>query len=199
MTSAGLFPAEHRALRELHAMVRQLCGHWARLAARLGGEPGAVLGRGAADAQELLAEINERAAAHGVHGFPAAEGVGGGLAGAHGIGDLMLERNQALRSAVHDIQHVTMLLGYLAELAKLRDDTSSTGWLGGWEARLRAVEAEAREAAVAEGRHPERAIEPAGPGKLGRAGHAVANGLGTLGEAVDTSVVGRAARKLRRD
>ena len=44
---------------------------------------------------------------------------------------------------------------------------------------------------------PERAIEPAEPGSLGRAGHAVATGLGTLGEALVGSAVGRAARRLR--
>ena len=113
------------------------------------------------------------------------------------MSDLLLERNQALRSAVHDIQHVTMLLGYLAELAEHRGDADSRRWHRSWETRLREIEDEARAVAVAEGREPERAIEPAGPGTLGRAGHAVANGLGTLGEALDGSAVGRAARKLR--
>ena len=31
-----MFPAEHRALRELHATTRQLAGHWAKLGDRLG-------------------------------------------------------------------------------------------------------------------------------------------------------------------
>ena len=38
MSAAGLYPAEHRALRELSAFARQLAGHWERLAGRLGGE-----------------------------------------------------------------------------------------------------------------------------------------------------------------
>ena len=42
-TEQGLFPAEHRALRELHAMARQLATHWERLGERLGGEPGDAL------------------------------------------------------------------------------------------------------------------------------------------------------------
>lgn len=198
MTERGLFPAEHRALRELSAFSRQLVGHWTRLGARLGGEPGEVLDRGASAARELLDELTGHCAAHGIELFPASQGVGGSAAGLRGVGDLLLERNQALRSAVHDIQHVTMLLGYLAELADRRDDATLTAWHRSWEGRLRAIEAEARGVAVAEGREPERAVEPAGPGTLGRAGHAFANGLGTLGEALDGSPVGRAARKLRR-
>jgi hypothetical protein len=100
----------------------------------------------------------------------------------------MLERNQALRSAVHDVQHVTMVLGYLGELAERRGDSDLATWHRSWETRLRAIEEEARAVAVAEGREPDRAIEPAGSGSLGRAGHAVANGLGTLGEAIDGAV-----------
>jgi hypothetical protein len=195
---SNLFPAEHRALRELSAFTRQLVGHWGRLAGRVGGEAGVLLERGVAEARELIGELAGRCAAHGIELFPASQGVGGSAAGLRGVSDLMLERNQALRSAVHDMQHVTMLLGYLAELADGRGDADLAGWHRSWEARVREIEEDARAVAVAEGREPERAIEPAGPGKLGRAGHAVANGLGTLGEALDGSAVGRAARKLRR-
>jgi hypothetical protein len=195
---SGLFPAEHRALRELSAFTRQLVGHWGRLAGRVGGEAGELLERGVAEARELIGELTDRCAAYGIELFPASQGVGGSAAGLRGVSDLLLERNQALRSAVHDIQHVTMLLGYLAELADRRGDADLAGWHRSWEARLRELEEDARTVAIAEGREPERAIEPAGPGKLGRAGHAVANGLGTLGEALDGSPVGRAARKLRR-
>ena len=198
LSEAGLFPAEHRALRELSAFSRQLVGHWTRLGGRLGGDAAELLERGAATARELIGELTERCAAHGIELFPASQGVGSSAAGLRGVSDLMLERNQALRSAVHDIQSVTMLLGYLAELADRRGDASLAAWHRSWEVRLREIEDEAREIAVAEGREPARAIEPAGPGNWGRAGHKVANGLGTLGEAFDGSAVGRAARKLRR-
>jgi hypothetical protein len=197
VTEQGLFPAEHRALRELHAMVRQLGGHWSKLARRLGGEASEVLERGAAATRELLGELSEQTAAHELYGFPAAQGVGANAAGLRGVSDLLLERNQALRAAVLDMTHVTLLLGYLAELAELRHGAELAAWHRSWEARLRSIEDEARAVAAAEGRSPERAIEPAGPGSLGRAGHAVANGLGTLGEALDGSPVGRAARRLR--
>jgi hypothetical protein len=197
VTGQGLFPAEHRALRELHAMVRQLGGHWSKLASRLGGEAAEVLERGAAATRDLLAELEERSAAHDLYGFPAAQGVGANAAGLRGVSDLLLERNQALRGAVLDMTHVTMLLGYLAELAEGREGGELASFHRRWEARLRSLEDEARAVAVAEGREPERAIEPAKAGSLGRAGHAVANGLGTLGEAFDGSAVGRAARRLR--
>ena len=185
MTDAGLYPAEHRALRELSAFSRQLVGHWERLSDRLG-EP--LLLDGAKTVRELIGELADRCAAHGIELYPASQGVGGTAAGVRGVTDLMLERNQALRSAVHDIQHVTMLLGYLGELAERRGDADLAAWHRSWESRLRTVEEDARTVAVAEGREPDRAIEPAGSGSLGRAGHAVANGLGTLGEAIDGAV-----------
>jgi hypothetical protein len=197
VSDQGLFPAEHRGLRELHAMTRQLGGHWSKLGERVGGEAGVVLERGAAATRELLGELETQCAAHGLYGFPAAQGVGGGAAGLRGVSDLLLERNQALRSAVLDMTHVTLLLGYLAELAGRREGTELAAFHRRWEARLREIEESARALAVAEGRVPERAIEPAEPGSLGRAGHAVANRLGTLGEALDGSAVGRAAGKLR--
>jgi hypothetical protein len=198
VTEAGLYPAEHRGLRELSAFARQLVGHWERLGERLGDDASELFGGGAVTARELIGELTDRCAAHGIQLFPASQGLGGSAAGLRGVTDLLLERNQALRSAVHDIQHVTMLLGYLAELADQRADSDLATWHRIWEKRLRGIEEQARGLAVAEGREPARAIEPAGPGKAGRAGHAVANGLGTLGEALDGSAVGRAARKLRK-
>ena len=48
---------------------------------------------------------------------------------------------------------------------------------------------------VALAEDPEDAILPASQTAAGRAGHGIANALGTLGEAIDGSVVGRAARK----
>jgi hypothetical protein len=197
VSERGLLPAEHRALRELHVMVRQLGGHWSKLAGRVGGEAAEVLDRGAAASRELLDELSARCEPHDVHGFPAAQGVGASAAGWRGVSDLLLERNQALRGAVLDMVHVTVLLAYLAELAERRGGADLAAFHRGWEARMREVEHAARQVAVAEGREPERAIEPAEAGSLGRAGHAVANGLGTLGEAIDGSAVGRAARRFR--
>ena len=192
-----LHPTEHRGLRELHAMTRQLAEHWERLAGRLGPEPEPVLRDGAASARELLRELDERTAAYGLHGWPVAQGVGNRAAGMRGLTDAMLERNQAMRAAVLDAAHVTTLLAYLGVAADTRDDAAMAAWLRRWETRMRAAEDAAREAAAELARDPDAAIERADPGRLGRAGHSLAVGLGTLGEALDGSALGRAARKRR--
>ena len=103
-----LTSAEHRAIRELHATTRQLRNHWSKLAKRLD-EP--FLQEGAQAAQELLDDLEARVP--NPQGRPAAQSVGTSLAGARGISDLLLERNQAFRSALLDLNHVTTLLIYL--------------------------------------------------------------------------------------
>jgi hypothetical protein len=196
ITGHGLYRAEHRALRELYAAARQLCGHWERLAERIGGQQATVLRHGSGTCHELLDELAGRTEEHGLHGFPAAQGVGGRLAGVrNNTGDLLLERNQAMRAAVLDVQHVTTLLGYLAKLATARGDEQLAAFHLRWEARLRALEDEARTAAIELGADPAGAVVPADQGALGRAGHQVASAFGTAGEAIDASVVGRAARR----
>jgi hypothetical protein len=110
----------------------------------------------------------------------------------------VLERNQALRLALLDAEHVLILLGYLRALALQRDDEPLATFYETWEARLRAVQSDARAAVIALAADPEDAIQPADNTALGRAGHTVANALGTLGEAVDASPVGHAARRLNK-
>jgi hypothetical protein len=195
LTEQGLLPAEHRALRELHATVRKLEGHWSGLAGRLGGQSADLLRDGAAAAHDLLGELEERTAAHDLHGTPSAQSVGARLAGASGLSDLMLERNQALRGALLDLHHVTTLLVYCAGLARSRGDAGLAEWHSGWELRLRALEDRGRTAVEALAADPDAAIEPAGAGMLGRAGHRVASTIGALGEALDRSPVGRVARR----
>lgn len=199
ITDQGLFPAEHRALRELYATARHLERHWRRLADRLGAPAAQPLRDGAAAADELLAELTERATAHDLHGFPAALGAGGRLADArNALGDMLLERNQALRLAVLDVQHVRTLLGYLGALADARSDAALAAFHRRWDDRLEGTEAAARAAAVAQGHDPAGAIEPAHPGALGRAGQRLGAAAGTAGEAIDASPLGRVARRLAR-
>jgi len=198
-SSQGLYPAEHRALRELHAMASQLASHWSRLGGRLEGAPGDALADGATAARELLRELAARTAAHGLHGRPAAQGVGGRLAGVRNVaGDLLLERNQALRAAVLDVAHVTTLLAYLAALADRRGDAMLAAWHRRWELRLREAQERVMATVVALAEDPGDAILPASQSTAGRAGHGLAAAVGTLGEAIDASVLGRAARRANR-
>lgn len=195
----ALTSAEHRALRELYATTRQLADHWSTLAERLGRGPDDGLARGAVAARRLLDELSERTAAYGLHGFPAAQGVGGSLSGLRNwLGDVALERNQALRLAVLDAQHVGTLLSYLATLARTRDDVELADWEEGWQRRIQRHERAARRAAVDCGEDPEGAVQPLVDSPAGRAAHGVANAVGTVGEYVDSSIVGRKTQRLRK-
>jgi len=193
VTTSGLLPAEHRAVRELHAMTRQLESHWAKLAERMGD---ALLAEGADAAHDLLAELRQRVGdVHDLHGQPAAQAIGARLAGARGVSDLLLERNQAFRTALLDLQHVTTLVGYIGALTRTRGDASLAAWYEGWDTRLRALEDRGRAAASAMGADPEAAIAPADESRVGRAGARLGVAFGTVGEAFDHSPLGRLARR----
>lgn len=183
--------AEHRALRELHAAARHLARHWSALAGRLAAEA-TVLESGAGDARALLAELERATAARGLHGRPAAQGLGGTVAGLRSaVVDRTLEVNQALRLAALDAQQVVTLLGYLERLAQTRGDGELRELHARWGRRMAEHERRARTAAVALGEDPARAITEAIPDASGRAGHAVAYALGSVGEAVDRLLAGR--------
>ena len=180
MTGAtpGLHPAQNRGLRELYSAVRQLAEHWTALADRLDGEPGTLeLGAGADAARTLLVELADVTASYGLYGGPAAQGVGSRAAG--------------LRTAVLDVQHVTTLLAYLAQVARAGGDEPLAETCGRWERRLRRLEARARKAAILAGADPDAAIAPLDRGALGRAGHRAALTVGTVGEWIDRRVAGR--------
>jgi hypothetical protein len=195
LSDEALHPAEHRALRELYAMGRRLASHWSRLADRLGGPPAGPLRDGAATARGLVRELAGETAERGLHGFPAAQGAGAQLAGLRNVGDVVLERNQAVRLAVLDADHVLTLLLYLQALADGRGDTALAAFHGRWAERMEAARDAARDAAIALAGHPEAALRPAEPSLLGRAGQGTANVLGTLGQAFDGSPLGAAARR----
>jgi hypothetical protein len=193
---AGMYRAEHRALRELHATGRKLASHWWRLGDRLGGAPAGKLQDGAAVARAMVTELAKQTAERGLHGFPAAQGVGHRLAGIRNTaGDLVLERNQALRLAVLDAEHVATLLAYLAALADQRGDSGLASFHRHWEGEIVAARDDVRDAAIALAGDPDDAIQPAERSILGRAGHGAANALGTVGEAIDGSPIGKVARK----
>jgi hypothetical protein len=185
--------AEHRGLRELTVVARRLAEHWPRLADRLREDEAALLRAGAADARELLAELEPLAGARGLSARPGAQGLGAqlGLARA-AVVDRALEVNQALRLAGGAAAHVATLLAYLERLAGTRGDAELEAFHARWGRRLAAHEDAVRRAAVAVGAQPDRAVAPAVPGPTGRAGHALAYAVGSLGEAVD-----QAAARLR--
>jgi len=187
-------PAQHRGLRELYVMARQLRDHWRTLAGRLQGAAptsAALLVEGSDAARGLIGELTEVTAARGLHGRPAAEGFGARLASVRSaLLDTSLEVNQALRFAVLDVAHVVVLLEYLAALARATADTELETFLAGWAPRMRAHEEALRAAAVALGATPDAAVAAAAPGLVGRLAHGAATAVGTLGEWVD----GRAAR-----
>jgi hypothetical protein len=189
-----MHPAEHRGLRELYAAAHHVRRHCSVLADRLegaGGAGAAQLRAGADGARALLDELPAVTAARGLHGRPAAQGVGARIAATRLVlVDPALEVNQALRLAVLDAQHVTTLLAYLARLAARRGDAELQAFLIAWEERMRLHEDRVRATAIGVGDDPNAAIAVATPGLVGCVGHGLASAVGTAGEWID----GRLAR-----
>lgn len=186
-----LHPAEHRALRELHAFTHQLARHWSHLGERLRGPEGELLLAGAGEAEEILGELEAAASRRGLGGRPAAEALGSLVSARPPAPDVTLERNQALRWALHDADHVTVGLRYAARLAATRGDDVLRALLDGWAERLEARERDVRGAAIALGDRPDDAVLPADPSPAGRAGHRVAAAIGAAGEWVDQHALKR--------
>ena len=176
-----MFPAEHRALRELYAFARQLARHWSALDRRL---ELPVLRDGAAEARRLADEVRDQAGERGLATGRAAATAGGSIAGARtGVADRFLERNQALRLGVLDASHLVTLLDYVAAVAS---DEPLSAFAKRWASRFRDHERTARDAVVALAADPDAAIERLDGSAVGKAAHGVANGVGTLGEWVDS-------------
>ena len=185
-----LHPAQNRGLRELIATATQLRDHWSALRPRFARHAaGRTLERGATAAQALIDDVRPLMEARGLYGGPAARSVGKSLAGSRSqVGDRFLERNQALRTAVLDAQHVATLLGYQAEIAETRSDTELARALRLGERKLLSVERATRKAAVELGRKPDAAIERVDRSPAGRVAHGAANTVGTLGEWIDRRI-----------
>ena len=65
-----------------------------------------------------------------------------------------------------------------------------------WAEEISTARDAVRDAAIGLSNDPEDAIRPAEASVFGRAGHGAANALGTVGEALDGSPLGKAARKV---
>jgi hypothetical protein len=191
--SRELHPAENRGYRELYAFARSLAAHWPGLADRFAGlSAERPLREGADAAASLIAELERTTPDYGLYGKPAAQGVGDSLAKTRrGVRDRFLERNQALRFAVSDVQHVVTLLGYLEQIARTKGDERLRGLCSDQRARLMAVERNARASAIELGSSPDQAIEPLDRSAAGRVAHGAAYAVGTVGEWFDRRTSGR--------
>ena len=188
----SLVPAENRGYRELYAYSRQLAEHWRALAAALADpELTRVLDRGAAGADDLIQELEPLTARHGLHGKPAAQAAGKSIAGGARVRDRFLERNQAARFAVEEVQHVVTLLAYLARVSETSGNGDLAEFSGRWERKLKRLEGEARKAVAALGADLDGAVAPLDESAVGKAAHQVGHVAGTVGEWIDR----RAARR----
>jgi hypothetical protein len=184
-----MHPATHRALRELAAAGHLLAHRWDRLADRL--EPddpaaAAPLRSGAESATALTEAIADLAATRDVPLRGAASGLGTTVGTAIAvIGEPFLERNQALRAAVLDAHHTTVLLHYVEHLARAEHDDELATAAADWAHRLVVSEGELRERAIALGDTPDAAVLPVDRSPVGQVAHQVSVAAGGLGEWVD--------------
>ncbi len=166
---------------------RQLVGRWERLISALRGTPYAeVLERGRDRVASLLTALGPRTAAYGLHGGPAAQGLGARIADVRGaLTDRSVDTGMVMRLAVLDIEHVATLLGQLAELARARDDAELAAFCREWQRTVMPDVKATRTTAIALGASPDRAAAPLDQSVIGRAAHRVGWALGAVGETVD--------------
>jgi hypothetical protein len=180
-----MHPARHRALRELGAFGRQLSDHWGSLAGKFDGPAADALREGSQEAQSIVEELRTLARARGLEIGPAALNAGRVARARPLAPDGALERNQALRFALLDVQHVLTLIDYLAELSLADDDAEAHAALATWAGRLRASERAVRRLAVDLGKTPDAAVEPIS------VAHKLQYAVGWIGEATDRLRRGR--------
>ena len=189
----SLHPAESRGYRELYLTGRQAVQRLGRLAAAFDGTPTrALLDKAVESISHALDELGPLTARHDLYGGVAAQGSGANLGLVRGaVFDRFLERNQALRFAVEDLEHVTTLLGYLAAVSQARGEASLSEFCRSWERRLRRQVGAVRKAAIGLGSEPDVAIQPLDPSPAGRAAHKIAWAAGAVGEWTDRQVARR--------
>ncbi|MDX6586484.1 MAG: hypothetical protein QOI31_957 [Solirubrobacterales bacterium] len=185
----ALHPAENRGYRELMLTAEEARTRLRRIAGHLDIETRAVCDKGSETLGEMILEFTPALAEHDLHSELAARGTGSRIGTVRAeILDRFLERNQALRFAVDDVEHVTTLLAYMGSVSSSRGKKNLPELCGTWERKLRRQVTALRKAAVELGSHPDDAIEPLDPGALGKAAHGSAVAVGHVGEAVDKGV-----------
>ena len=185
----ALHPAENRGYRELMLSAEEARTRLHRIAGHLDLETRAVCDKATEALGEMLAALKPALREHDLHGELAARGTGSRIGTVRAeILDRFLERNQALRFAVDDVEHVTTLLAYMGAVSTARNKKTLPELCGTWERKLRRHVTAIRKAAVELGADPDEAIEPLDPGALGKAAHGTAVATGAVGEAVDKAV-----------
>jgi len=194
-----LHPAENRGYRELFLTAQEAQTRFAKLAEHLDGEPRSAVEKAHGALAEMLDEFKPALARYDLYAEHAARGGGSRIGTVRAaILDRFLERNQALRFAVDELEHVATLLAYLGALSGARRATALTDLCEGWERRIRRHVTATRKAAVELGSDPDAAIEPLDPSPLGKAAHATAVAAGAAGEAFDRKVARASGTKRKR-
>ena len=194
-----LHPAEHRGYRELILSANEAQTRLSRLAEHLAEEQRQLVQKAALALDDMVGELKPALAKAGL---PAELAAGGGArigTVRAAILDRFLERNQALRFAVDDLEHVTTLLAYLAAVSETRRAKALPELCRAWERRLRRQVGIVRKAAVDMASDPDEAIEPLDPSPVGKVAHGAALAAGSAGEAIDrTAASARKAAPARR-
>ena len=182
----ALHPAEHRGYRELLLTAREAETRLARLARVLDPESAEAVRRAVELLSELATEMRDALHRHNLRTELAAERGGAGIGTVRAaVLDRFLERNQALRLAVDDLEHTTTLLAYLAAVSETRGDATLPELCRRWERRMRRQIGAVRKAALALAADPDAAIEPLDPSPMGQAAHKSAVAAGSIGEWID--------------
>ena len=182
-----LHPAENRGYRELYLSGRQAVKRLGRLASAFDGTATReLLDKATESISRMLGELGPLTARHDLHGGVTAQTGGANVGLVRGaVLDRFLERNQALRLAVTDLQHLVTLLGYLEQVARSRGDDALRGFCSEQRSRLMPVERTARAAAIELGSTPDQAIQPLDDSAAGKLAHGAAYAMGSVGEWFD--------------
>ena len=187
----AMHPAESRGYRELILTAEEARTRLKRIAGHLEAEQREVCDKAAEALEGLMEEIRPELAEHDLYGELAARGGGARIGTVRAqILDRFLERNQALRFAVDDLEHVTTLLAYMANVSETRRKKNLPELCRTWERKMRRHVGAVRRSALELGTDPEEAIEPIDPTPVGKVAHGAAVAFGAAGEAVDKAAAG---------
>lgn len=195
-----LHPAENRGYRELFLTAQEAQTRLSRLSEHLEDDNARkAVERAESSLSELLTEVKPALARYDLHAELAARGGGSRIGMVRAaILDRFLERNQALRFAVDDLEHVTTLLAYLANVSETRRAQSLTELCRTWERKMRRHVTAVRKVAVGLATDPDAAIEPLDPSPIGKTAHGAAVAVGSAGEALDRKVAEHGERPSRK-